>query len=276
MNLLSYLLNILEVINLLNTRGTDARYAEHDVRRTFFAKAANALRVYYLGMDSVFIVSKLSVVGSYPIEEVPHIENFGWIMPKESNAKFLDTYHSMLKLNLLNGSWVSFESSLDELYQAMISGDDREHIELKDYYEVAKLLRNLTIDQNLDRQLRKRLRNKHVPINDKYNAIFKLGYLDDRDVKQDRVFLEFFGSCRNCMHNNSISSKDAHFETRFGGFDFHKGNHINFMTPDLIIKIVGELSEIYWAFCSSIDHKDVIVDPYPVQVGDIEPANAAP
>jgi hypothetical protein len=190
----------------------------------------------------------------------------GFLNTKGPNAKFLDNYHSILRLNLLNGSWVCFESSLDEIFKAVISAGVRERMELKYYHQVVRLLRGFEINGELDERLRRKLRNRHIPINNKWNAILKLGYPDHRDVKRDRDFLEFFSSCRNCMHNNSISFKDARFETKFGNFDFYEGKAINFITPDLITNMVYELAEIYWALCSSFDYKGVIVDPYCAQV----------
>jgi hypothetical protein len=68
------------------------------------------------------------------------------------------------------------------------------------------------------------------------------------------------------MHNNSISFKNAHFETKFGEFGFYKDNVINFVTPNLIVEMVRELAEIYWAFCCSISYEGVIIDPYSAQV----------
>lgn len=264
--MLDYLSSVLELIDFLKAYESKSRYSEQDVRRTFFAKTANAVRVYYLGHDFEFIVSKLRAKGNYSPDEIPHIENLGWIMPEPSNRKFLHNYHSILKLNLLNGCWVCFESSLDEIFKRVIPANVREKMELRYYHQVVKLLRTFEIDEELDERLRKRLRNRHIPINDKWNAIFKLGYPDHRDVKQDRDFLEFFSSCRNCMHNNSISFKDAHFETKFGDFDFYEGKAINFITPDLIVNMVRELAEIYWALCSSVDYEGVIIDPYSAQV----------
>jgi hypothetical protein len=161
--MLNYLSSILDLINFLRACELNSNHSERDVRKTFFAKTANALRVYYLGHDFEFMVFKLRVEGNYPAEEIPHLENLGWIKPEKSNAKFLDTYHSILKLNLLNGSWVCFESSLDEICKAVILADDVEKMELRDYYQVAKLLKKFEIDEDLDERLRKELRNRHIP-----------------------------------------------------------------------------------------------------------------
>jgi hypothetical protein len=139
--------------------------------------------------------------------------------------------------------------------------------EARTYLDIQLLsFKTESLNEELDERFRKKLRNRHIPINNKWNAIFKLDYPQHRDVQQDRSFLEFFGSCRNCMHNNSISYKDAHFETKFGEFDFYKGQAIDFITPDRILAMVRELAEIYWALCDSIDHEGVITDPYSAQV----------
>ena len=71
------------------------------------------------------------------------------------------------------------------------------------------------------------------------------------------------------MHNNSISFRTARFETALGEFRFYEGKAINFITSDCIIRMVGELAEIYRAICDSIGYEGLIADPYPQQV---EPA----
>jgi hypothetical protein len=268
--ILDYLSEILKLITLIKTLESNSKYSKQDVRKTFFAKIANALRVYYLGHDFEFIVLKLKAQGNYSADEVPHIENLGWIMPVESNIPFLLTYHSILKLNLLNGSWVCFESSLDEIFKAITSPDIREKIELRKYHDIAKLLKAFETDEELNKRLKNKLRDKYIPVNNKWNTVLKLDYPDYRDRKRDRIFLEFYGSCRNCMHNNSISFKNAHFETVFGVFDFYEGRVIDFITGDLIIKMVGELAEIYRAMCSLIDFEGIIADPYSEQVENVE------
>lgn len=264
--LLSYLSRILDHIHYLKECPLSLKFSERDVRRTFFAKTANALRVYYLGHDFEFVLSKLRFEGSYLPKEIPHLENLGWIKNEMSNLKFLDTYHSILKLNLLNGSWVCFESCLDEIFKVTIQHDVIENMELRNYHRAAKLLSNLEIDKDRDEQLRTILRNRHIPINNKWNELFRLNYPDHRNIKEDRVFLEFFGLCRNCMHNNSISFRTAKFETKFGDFCFNEGIAIDFVTPHLILDMVRELAEIYLAFCNSISYEGEVIDPYSAQV----------
>lgn len=264
--IIDYLSEILELITRIKTYESNSKYSELDARRTFFAKIANALRVYYLGHDFEFIVSKFQDHGNYAADEVPHVENLGWVLPTKSNANFLNTYHSILKLNLLNGSWVCFESSLDEIFKAITTPDDREAIQLRKYHEIAKLLDKFEINEEFDKRLRKKLLDKYIPANNKWNAVFKLKYPDHRDLKQYRIFLEFFGTCRNCMHNNSISFRTAHFDTRFGEFDFYEGRAIDFIDGSLTIKMVGELVEIYGAMGTSIDFEGEIADPYSEQV----------
>jgi hypothetical protein len=261
--ILEYLTSVLALIDFLKELG--AEFLDQDVRRTFFTKLASAVRVYYLGLDSILIASKLKAEGNYPAQEIPHLENFGWVIRKEPNTGFLAVYQSILKLNLLNGSWICFESCLDEIYKAVVPGDVREKAELRKYHAVIKILGDMKLDEERARRLRKKLRDKYVSISDKWNPLFGETYSRARDVKQDRVFLEFFASCRNCMHNNSISFKDARFDTKFGSFDFQTGEVICFITPDLLVKMIRELAEIYMAICRSIDHKETIVDPYVVQ-----------
>ena len=45
-----------------------------------------------------------------------------------------------MKLNLLNDSWVCFESSIDEIYKAIIAVDLREDYEYRSYLKIEKYL----------------------------------------------------------------------------------------------------------------------------------------
>lgn len=265
LDLLEYLSKVLAFISKVKHLESEKHFSYLDVRKSFFAKTANALRVYYHAYNSIFIVSKLKPSGDFTEEEIPHIENFAWVMSTPNNQEYLKTYQSILKLNLLNGCWVSFESSLDALFQALTTPEERERIELGKYYGVMNVLGGLEISQELEQKLKKKLHNKHVPINDKWNLIFSKisgSYPSGRDIKQDRTFLEFFGSCRNCMHNNSVSFKDASYSTRIGNFSFERGVLIKFVTPELIVLMIEEIVEIFNAMIDSIKHAAEVADPY--------------
>ncbi len=72
-----------------------------------FARIANALRLYYLGLDQIFITKKiLSNVNfssfSISFEEKEHLENAGWLLDEKYNN---DVYISALKSNLILDVW---------------------------------------------------------------------------------------------------------------------------------------------------------------------------
>lgn len=88
-----------------------------DTRKTFFEMLAGSLRVYYLGLDSIFIANKINPPNfTYNESEVPHIEKFGWLL----DEKYLvDVYLPILKMNLINNCWVCFESTLRDIDQEL-------------------------------------------------------------------------------------------------------------------------------------------------------------
>lgn len=263
-DLLKYLTEILEIIKKIENIVIDSIFSDKDVRKTFFAKIANALRIYYLAYNSMLIASMLRPENekSFKPEEVKHIKNFGWILVRDTNQEYLDTYQSIIKLNLLNGCWVCYESSLDALYCVLANEEKRESLELKKYYEIKKIV---TIQPENEEKLKKKLRNKHVSINDKWNIIFKLASESktyNRNISGDKSFLEFFGTCRNCMHNNAVPFRSVDFSTSIGNFSFKENVPIDFVTPDIILKMVNELVDIYITMVSLINHDDEIMDLY--------------
>lgn len=259
----------IDLINSLKAFAEDFNYTEEDVRKTFLLSIANAVRIYYLGLDLPYFINKykqFTILEKITDQEFLHISNTIWVTDAEYNKAFLDNYHSILKLNLLTGSWICFEHCITALYLEVNTKTEIEKAELQSYYNIKRILKTNDIDidiiGNLDERLKKELINKHISVFVKFIYLLKDFYPEDRNMKEDKIFLEFFGSCRNCMHNNSVSMKDAEFKTKFGIFRLTKNEPIDFMYHDLIINMIHELTTIYIAISSQITTNNEIVDLY--------------
>lgn len=104
MDLVEYLSKILLIIDKYNS------YKKND----FHKKIINALRIYYLSFDSVFITKKILSNFNYSDiyisdNEKKHIENFGWTL---DDNYLNDVYISAIKTNLLFDCWFVFQSSI--------------------------------------------------------------------------------------------------------------------------------------------------------------------
>lgn len=93
--------------------------AEKTASDEVFARIANALRLYYLGLNQIFITKKiLSNINfsnfSITEEEKIHLENAGWLLDEKYNN---DVYISALKSNLILDIWsvlpIDFKNNKD-------------------------------------------------------------------------------------------------------------------------------------------------------------------
>lgn len=64
------------------------------------------------------------------------------------------------------------------------------------------------------------------------------------------------------MHNNAVPFRSVDFSTSIGNFSFKENVPIDFVTPDIILKMVNELVDIYITMVSLINHDDEIMDLY--------------
>lgn len=103
-NLILYLKAILDLSSEANKKASSATDTD---KKNLYLKIANALRLYYLGFNQIFIIKKfLSKIDfskfSIDSEEKIHIENAGWLLDENYNN---DTYISALKSNLILDLW---------------------------------------------------------------------------------------------------------------------------------------------------------------------------
>ena len=203
---------------------------EKDTRKTFFEMLAGSLRVYYLGLDSIFIANKINHSNfTFNEFEVPHIERFGWLLDK----KYLeDVYLPTLKMNLINDCWVCFESTLRDIFYV------KEHIKYKNH------IWEIYTDKIFDSR-------------------------DINITKDNKKFLGFLGHCRNAMHNNSIHDpkneidKYNNWEYTIGEkFKLEKSKKIKFMTKEVVLELINKLSDVALDMWKNLNYPGFIPDRY--------------
>jgi hypothetical protein len=99
----AYLQKILDAINRIKEKEGEK----------FYAQLKNALRVYYLGIDSIFIVNRILKNSDFSSlnlseDEKPHVENAGWLLDKNY---INDVYLGVLKANLILDVWLVLNSN---------------------------------------------------------------------------------------------------------------------------------------------------------------------
>lgn len=101
-NLIQYLKAIFD----LSSEATKKASSATD-KKNLYLKIANALRLYYLGFNQIFITKRLLSkidFSTFSIndDEKIHIQNAGWLLDENYNN---DTYISALKSNLILDLW---------------------------------------------------------------------------------------------------------------------------------------------------------------------------
>ncbi len=79
----------------------------------FYAQMANVLRLYYIGLNNIFITKKILKNINYSTiqlsdEEKRHLENTGWLL---DDNYLNDVYLPALKTNLILDAWLTFKSN---------------------------------------------------------------------------------------------------------------------------------------------------------------------
>jgi len=117
----AYLQKVLDVINHIEEKEDDK----------FYAQMKNALRVYYLGIDNIFIINRLLKNADFSSlnlseDEKPHIENAGWLLDKNYVD---DVYVGVLKANLILDVWLVFNSNKNNSNKKTILPENKEFLD---------------------------------------------------------------------------------------------------------------------------------------------------
>lgn len=251
------------------------RLQSNDVRLTFFNKINGLLIAYYLAHSSkVFLYYFYPSIPyqNYHPDDIEHVKNFSSSLNLEDiekNYASHSNFDQFLVINMLISPWIAFESTIDIIYQSeLISVETRQKKELDSYFSVLKILKKQNFEPNLAVQesLKKKLMTNYVSTVQKWNAIFKIiKHKYSRELKKDKIFLEFYQFCRNCMHNNFRANKDNEFITNLGHFIFEKGEYPEFLSPNTILIMLKELINIADEIFLSIDENLNIIDPHSSQ-----------
>jgi|SRR3989344_3954262 len=112
----------------------------------FNSQMANVLRLYYLGLNSIFITEKVLKnvnFSSFDLsnDEKKHIENTGWVLDK----KYLeDVYLPALKTNLILDTWLVFKEN--KKIKGISEFEKKFQILIDSFFNGIKATENVEID----------------------------------------------------------------------------------------------------------------------------------
>lgn len=236
------------------------RFGENDIRSSFLDGYFQILRTYYCAY--------------FQFESDDILEKYYEIYQKRDFNKKDILIHIQGHKNLLNSSliincWSNFELFITLFCSAVLPETKLKELLEIDYQRLIKILKSYTISNETDDKLKKYIKNHlaHTPIINKYGKLFKLinDYPANRDKKNDREFLEFFGSLRNCIHSNYIyyGGEDKAFEFNSEVYTFKFGKLLNHnpSKEDSIFHLTQNLKDIFIVFVNGINYNSEIYDP---------------
>lgn len=136
--LLSYQQKVLDLVNQTTNDGVE-----------FYAQITNVLRIYYIGLNNIFIVKKILKNINFSSmklssQEITNLENAGWLL----DDNYLDSvYLPAIKTNLILDAWLTFKGN-----NIQVTNNDRSFIE---FFEVLidSLYNNSMGKKNIDTKL---------------------------------------------------------------------------------------------------------------------------
>nr|NQU91505.1 hypothetical protein [Bacteroidota bacterium] len=236
------------------------RFGENDIRSSFLDGYFQILRTYYCAY--------------YHLESDDILEKYFEIYQKKDIKKGDLGLHIQGHKNLLNSflvinCWSNFELFISLFSSAVLTEDKVKELLEIDYQRKKKILKESRISEHIDNKLKKLIKKHitHVPMINKFGKLFKMihPYPNDRNKKNDREFLEFFGRFRNCIHSNYIffgaEGKDFVFNDET--YSFRNGKLVSHAPSDesSIFRLTINLKEIFNVIVNNINYESEIYDP---------------
>lgn len=245
---------ILKQLSLFN-----AKYGEDDIRTCFLDGYFQTLKTYYCSyfhLETAVFIAQVNEI--YICEDII----------KEDLAIHIQIHRNQLNSFLIINTWSNFEYCLSLFAEAVLSVSVKSELVAFEYNDIIHRLRGIDIPETQNERLLKLKRTNlaHVPMPLKYGKLFKMisSYPEQRSIKDDREFLDFYGKLRNCIHSNYIFFGNENYEYTFGGvrFTFTPGKLINTepLFESSIFDLTKELKYVFMAIIGNIDCQDVIFD----------------
>lgn len=248
----------------------DLKYEGDDIRKYFYDFVQSNLISYSRGYILLEISENFNKTGVIFSEDFG--KQIGDILKtsksEEAKIKFLSHYHR----NLIITVWSLYELLTTIICETILDNQVKDELLSHQFNEVVGVInkeKDLGIEQI--EKLKLKLKKKHlthVPINRKYNSLFKLINNYDREEKADKEFLDFLGSLRNTMHANFIyyGDKAKTYQFKEYEFKFEPNKSLGWHDPEptsprLYIELIKELVDISSSINKGLNFGDII--PYP-------------
>ncbi len=264
--LLELLDNILIIIKQIEKYEMKYRELDNDIRKTFFQKYINIIRVFYTNFNSIYICNRLlnkSINWNFQHNEIKHIENF-WLLLLSDN--WHNEFINQSKLSFIINTWSCFESDISLIFNEIVNNS--EDIKIKRFEDEILKYTNLKVDENSYKEdflsWTLKINNYYLSTNYKLRKILKELSFARNKRKDIENFCDFYMSTRNCIHNNSIYFwENKSFEDIcWQDISFINWEEIKFATHDFLLNISFKLVEIFDIIISNINYKIWINDIY--------------
>jgi hypothetical protein len=253
---------ILDELHLLIKEITSNRkiYGDNDIRPAFYDGYFQILRTFYCAyyqLDTFNIVNQY-----YEIYEVKKFNEKQLVLSFQGHRNLLNSF-------LIINCWSNFELFISLFCEKVLEEDKICELLEIDYRRIKKILKSHEISNEEDSKLKSYIKNHlaHVPIGNKYGKLLKSieSYPDGRERKDDREFLELFGSLRNGIHSNYIyyGSIEKVFKYNDETFLFKPGQLIDHknLSESSIFLLTQNLKKIVQLIIDNIMYSEEIPDP---------------
>lgn len=260
----------------------ELNFSKKDVRYYFYGMFQSITDEYYLGLNAFFFfecVNPHKIFKQYEEENLTDFKNnhtkelfFSQLDPRDltsiQNKKIkIERYKHSLKRNLILGSFSSFETCINLIFESICNKDDYNNyvnkiikVEKKSFLKnfdnnqqtiiIEKLLRDISL------QRKYRFLTKDIK-----NELFK------KNRGEDIKFIDFISKYRNCLlHNNGIYNDDKYEREYFGSkFIFEKGKEYRIENVEKTSlthwKIAFEMKSVFTRLIKNLNHNELIEYP---------------
>jgi len=236
------------------------RYGENDIRSSFLDGYFQILRTFYC---AYYHLASDDIMNKY--YEIYNRRNF----QRDNIEIHIQGHKQLLNSYLVINCWSNFELFCTVFCDAVLSNSQKNNQLEIVYNRIHEILEDIELDDVTDKKLKKfnKRHIAHVPIIYKYGKLLKMiyEYPTNRDKKEDRKFLEFFGTLRNCIHSNYIYYGAENRSYTYNGvtYTFNTGQLVN-QNPSFersIYSLTKNLKDICTVIIENIDYEDEIYDP---------------
>lgn len=264
MNYLSYVKNGIDELSIeIDTHPLP----KEDLRPSYLDHMFSVFDLFYRQCCAVYAAN---IIKNKSIEltksELSVIEVF---LGSVSNNTTFQSVMNSINRALLVDSWSTFEFFLTYLCDSLFDNEVKNELLIADSKEIIKIISRYTISDTDVTKIKKRLskpRFAHVSVNRKYeklHSMFESNY--SGDWAEDKLFLEFYGKYRNCIHSNFIyHGNDKEYEflgTKYWFADGKAVAHDKLSNIKEMFDLAVKLKDTCRRLFDAVQHKELLQYP---------------